>query len=87
VCQGEDSRSLTAKGGRDFLRKFVEVIVDPNPTYPMAGPSGWPFAGRNDACNDVTGPGDLNLVGLPGLDRGDESGQVGLGVMHVHPHT
>jgi hypothetical protein len=38
-------------------------------------------------ATDVTGPGDLNLVGLARLDRGDESGQVGLGVMHLYRHT
>jgi hypothetical protein len=35
-----NSRPITAKGGSDLLRKFVEVIVDPNPTCPVAGPSG-----------------------------------------------
>jgi hypothetical protein len=73
--------------GRDFLRKLIEVVVDTDATRPLPRTTWGSWTGWNEAGYHPTGAGDLHFVGFTRFDGGHESREVGLGVMHIDPHT
>lgn len=78
---------LTTEASRDLSGKFIEVRVDADASRPVTGVAIRWRPRRDDTGDDMAGPRYLDLVGFAGLHSRYESGQIRLGVMHVHAHA
>ncbi len=78
---------FTTKRGSKLLWQLIEVFVQMYPTSPLAWTPWGTRARWNDAGYHMAGPGDFDLVGVAGLNGSHELRQIGLGIMHVDPHS